>query len=317
MAKPRKNTANKKKKPAFNRPVLALFIVVLLIVAAFFILEKVKKRVIPPVTEKPAITERHKMPMPVHEERPAKESVEHQPYTTALPPPAKHPRKRAIGPGTVAIIVDDMGSSVSEVNELMAIKLPLTFSIIPGLSHVRGVAEAAHARGYQLMIHIPMEPKGYPQQRMEKYGLLLSQSDEEIQKRLEGFLREIPNAQGANNHMGSRFTEDSAKMETVLGFLKGKGLFFIDSKTTPNSVGSSKAREMGVETASRNVFIDNSQDVAAIKGQLEQLAALARRKGAAIGICHPHKTTIQALSETLPELRKSGITFVYAADLVR
>ena len=74
---------------------------------------------------------------------------------------------------------------------------------------------------------------------------------------------------------------------------------------------------MGLETASRNVFIDNVQEVGAIEEQLEQLAAMTQHKGGAIGICHPHKTTIQALSATMPELQRSGITFVYAADLVR
>ena len=313
MAKNRNKSTTRKKKPSGKRPLITLLIVAALIVAAFLLLEKLKKSVPVTVPEKPVTKERHKIPV-----RTERTGVEQQPYSTAiLPPPPVHPRKRAVGPGTVAIIIDDMGSSVREADELMAIKLPLTFSIIPGLAHVKGVAEAAHARGYQLMIHIPMEPQGYPRQRMERYGLLLSQSDEEIRKRLDGFLREVPYAKGANNHMGSRFTEDRAKMGTVLGFLKGKGLFFIDSKTTPHSVGNSLAREMGIETASRNVFIDNVQDVEAIREQLEQLATMARRKGAVIGICHPHKTTIQALAATLPELRKSGITFVYAAELVR
>lgn len=313
MAKRRKNVANSRKKPQGRRPLITLLVVALLIVSAFYLLEKLKKSVPVTIPEKPITKERHKMPV-----RTETVVVEQQPYTTAIAPlPPRHPRKRAFGPGTVAIIIDDMGSSVREADELMAIKLPLTFSIIPGLAHVKGVAEAAHVRGYQLMIHIPMEPRGYPQQRMERYGLLLSQSDEEIRKRLDGFLREVPYAKGANNHMGSRFTEDRGKMGTVLGYLKGKGLFFIDSKTTPLSVGNTLAREMGIENAGRNVFLDNVQDVEAIREQLEQLAEMARRKGGAIGICHPHKATIQALTAAMPELRKSGITFVYAADLVR
>jgi uncharacterized protein len=316
LAKRGKKNAFSKKKPQGKRPIVTLLIVAVLIVSAFFILEKVKRSSVPPpVPEKPVVTERHKMPE--RKERPA-ESVEQQPYTTVIPPlPPRHPRKRAIGPGSVAIIIDDMGSSVREVNELMAINLPLTFSIIPGLAHVKAVAETAHARGYQLMIHIPMEPKGYPRQRMEYYGLLISQSDGEIRKRMDGFLSAVPYAKGANNHMGSRFTEEREKMGTVLGFLKEKGLFFIDSKTSPRSVGNSLAREMGIENAGRNVFLDNVQDVEAIREQLEQLAAIARRKGAAIGICHPHKATIQALAAAMPELQKSGITFVSAADLVR
>ncbi len=313
MAKRRKNVANNRKRPQGKRPLITLLIVAVLIASAFFLLEKLKRSVPPPLPEQPVPAEHHKMPV-----RKGGVAVEQQPYTSAMAPlPPRHPRKRAAGPGTVAIIVDDMGTSIGEVNELMAIRLPLTFSIIPGLAKVKGVAQAAHAGGYQVMIHIPMEPQGYPQQRMEQSGLLLAQSDGEIQKRLNGFLQAVPYARGANNHMGSRFTEDRGKMETVLGFLKGKGLFFIDSRTTPRSVGNSLAREMGLETASRNVFIDNVQDVGAIKEQLEQLAAMARHKGGAIGICHPHKTTIQALSTTMPELQRSGITFVYAAELVR
>ena len=323
MAKRRETKANKRKKPAGSkRPLIYLFMVIAMIVLAFFLLDKLKKSAPVTVQEKPVQEkpvqeivvpiERHKMPA-----RHDNVNIEQQPYTTTIAPLPKHPRKKAFGPGTVAIIVDDMGSSVREVNELMEIRLPLTFSIIPSLAREKGVAEAAHAKGYQVMIHIPMEPQGYPHQRMEKSGLLLSQSDDEIKKRLNGFLKEIPYAIGANNHMGSRFTEDKVKMETVLGFLKERGLFYIDSKTTPHSVGYSLAREMGLETASRNVFIDNVQDVEAIKTQLEQLAGMARRKGVAIGICHPHKATITALTTAMPELRKSGINFVYAADLVR
>ncbi len=316
MAKRRNKAINRRKKPAGKRPLVALIIVVILIGLAFFLLETVKERV--PVTikapEQPVAAERHKMPV-----RPSETEVEQRPYTTAVRPPSppKLPRKRVVGPGSVAIIIDDMGSSLQEVNELTAIKLPLTFSVIPGLAKGKAVAQTAHARGYEVMIHIPMEPQGYPQQRMEQNGLLLSQSDTEIRKRLDEFAQAVPYADGANNHMGSRFTEDRGKMGAVLGFLKGKGLFFIDSKTAADSVGYSLAREMGLETASRNVFLDNVQETAYIRGQLEQLAGIARRKGAAIGICHPHKTTIATLTAMMPELKGAGITFVYVKDLVR
>lgn len=323
MAKRRNIKAKKRNKPAGNkRPLIILIMVIAMIALVFFLLEKLKRSVPVTVPEKP-VQEKPVQIKPVPKgsyKMPVRKdyvNVEHQPYTSTIAPLPKHPRKRALGPGTVAIIVDDMGSSIQEVNELMKIRLPLTFSIIPGLVKSKGVAQTAHAGGYQVMIHIPMEPQGYPHQRMEQSGLLLSQSDDEIHKRLNGFLQEVPYAIGANNHMGSRFTEDRAKMETVLGFLKGRGLFFIDSKTTPHSVGYSLAREMGLETASRNVFIDNVQDVEAIKAQLEQLAGMAHRKGVAIGICHPHKATILALTAAMPELQRSGITFVYASDLVR
>jgi len=308
-----RNAASRRKKPAGKRPILTLLLVVILIVLAFFLLESLRRTVPEKVPEKPVSGDRYRMPS-----RNADIVIEQQPYTSAMMPlPSKHRRKRTTGPGTVAIIVDDMGSSLQEVNSLMVMNLPLTFSIIPGLAKVKDVAEAAHARGFQVMVHLPMEPQGYPRQRLEQNGLLLSQSDAEIEKRLRGYLQSVPFATGANNHMGSRFTEDRAKMATVLGVLKGKGMFFVDSMTTPNSVGYSLAREMGLEAAARHVFLDNVQDVDAIRGQLEELARLARKKGAAIGICHPHKTTILALTAAMPLLHKEGINFVYVSELVR
>jgi polysaccharide deacetylase 2 family uncharacterized protein YibQ len=117
--------------------------------------------------------------------------------------------------------------------------------------------------------------------------------------------------------MGSHFTEERDRMRVVLGLLKEKGAFFIDSRTTPRSQGYDLARSMGLETATRDVFLDNVQETAAIRKQLELLAATARKRGSAIGICHPHKTTLQVLAVALPELQRQGITFVQASALVR
>ena len=126
------------------------------------------------------------------------------------------------GTAVVAIIIDDMGTDVSEVRELMNIGVPLTFSVIPGLHQSREVATVAHNSGYEVMLHIPMEPQGYPQRRLEKNGLLMAYGDKEIEARMRGFMNVIPHAVGANNHMGSRFTEDRGKMDVVLKCPEGK-----------------------------------------------------------------------------------------------
>jgi polysaccharide deacetylase 2 family uncharacterized protein YibQ len=217
----------------------------------------------------------------------------------------------------MAIIVDDMGSSLKEAHELLSIDVPITFSIIPGLPKVKGVAEAAKASGRPVMIHIPMEPQGYPKQRLETNGLLVSYSADELASRTEDLLDAVPDAVGANNHMGSRFTEIEEKMSPVLTVLKKHGLFFIDSRTTPKSRGFELSRKMGIKSGTRNVFLDNEQDVGAIRKQLNSAAALARKRGGVIAICHPHPATIAALKEAVPELQKNGIRFVPAGELVR
>jgi uncharacterized protein len=245
--------------------------------------------------------------------------VEQKQYTSVRTAPIK----KTVSPapsyqaGTVAIIVDDMGSSLKEADELLSIGIPITFSIIPGLQKVKGVAEAAKASGRDVMIHIPMEPQGYPKQRLEANGLLVAYSADELVSRSEKLLEAVPDAVGANNHMGSRFTESEEKMSPVLGVLKKHGLFFIDSRTTPHSKGFELSRKLGLKSAARNVFLDNEQDVAAIKKQLNAAAGMARKKGGVIAICHPHPSTIAALKEAVPELKKTGIRFVPAGELVR
>lgn len=296
-----------------GRNYLLLALIVVLICAIFFVLERTKDKY------------RHTVQLPaIHPElnsMPEKKPMEYAAgaYTSARQLPVT-PKPEKISPsprGTLAVIIDDMGSSLKEAENLAAIGLPVTFAIIPGLANSKKVAQFAHNNGLSVMVHIPMEPKGYPVQKMEKNGLLVSQSNEEIAGRVRSYLKEIPYATGANNHMGSEFTEHEDKMLPVLTVLKENRLFFVDSRTSSNSVGYPLARRLGMTAGTRNVFMDNDQDVEAIKKQLREAARLAGKKGSAIAICHPHPETIQALRELMPVLRGEGIRFVAASELVR
>jgi len=308
-----KKTAEPKQAPLSSKSIRWWHIVVLLILITglLIFLEKVKDSYLQVSAVTPAAVGPTVSPL-------AGDYLQRT-YTTV---PATLLRKRGHSPrkhfsGTLAIIVDDMGSSLNEARELLSINIPLTFSLIPGLPKVTAVAELAESAGRAVMVHLPMEPQGYPQRRLESNGLLVAQSDEEITARTVALLRAVPQATGANNHMGSRFTEHEEKMLPVLKVLKGKGLFFIDSLTTPQSKGIAVAERLGVKAAVRNVFLDNQQDVGEIKKQLYAAAEMSRRKGGVIAICHPHPATITALKEAMPELQRAGITFVSAGEFVR
>jgi polysaccharide deacetylase 2 family uncharacterized protein YibQ len=246
----------------------------------------------------------------------------HQPRTSAKKHPARvtdppDSKPTTAGPRQLAIIIDDMGSSLQEARSLAGIGVPLTFSIIPGLRNYREVAAFAASSGIETMIHIPMQSKGWPERRIEANGLLVSMPAADITARMDEFIRLIPGAVGANNHMGSEFSEHEDKMRAVLGVLKGKGLFFVDSVTSSATVGIRLAKELDMKSGRRNVFLDNEQNDAYIKGQISQAVQLARKNGRAIAICHPHPATIQTLASVLPELHKQGITIVPASQLVR
>ncbi|WP_240732206.1 divergent polysaccharide deacetylase family protein [Geobacter sp. FeAm09] len=250
-------------------------------------------------------------PEPTHKEYPREPAAVEE--EQEQPAPGRKDGAR----GQLAVIIDDMGNSMQEARALAGIGLPVTFSIIPGLRHDRDVADFAAQGGIETMIHIPMQSKGWPQRRLEANGLLLAMDDAAIREHMGDYALRIPRAHGVNNHMGSEFTEHEDKMRTVLEVLKGRGLFFVDSVTTPKTVGLRLAREMGVKTAKRNVFLDNEQDGAYIRGQLAQAVRLARKNGSAIAICHPHPATIATLAEALPTLAGQGITLVPVSRLVR
>ena len=243
----------------------------------------------------------------LHTPQPA-ENQQPLPQVATLPPGGK---------GQLAIIIDDMGTTLQEARSLAAIGVPLTFSVIPGLRSYREVASFAAANGIETMIHIPMQSKGWPQRRLEPNGLLVDMDAAEISERVNGFIRDIPRAVGANNHMGSEFTEHEEKLRPVLEALKERGLFFVDSVTTPASAGQRLARELGVKSSRRQVFLDNEQNSNYIRGQLNQAVRVARKNGAAIAICHPHPATIQVLAALLPGLEQQGVRLVPASKLVR
>lgn len=313
MAQKRNTIKHPRRAGGDRRKLIGAVIVVLLSIAGVFIvLEKMKSSSEQEKTETVAALQTQKRSKATHDSS-------QRAYTSAQQSPAVRPPKtsRPVLRGSIAIIIDDMGASTRDLERLLTINMPLTFAIIPGLAHSRRVAEIAHAKGRGVMIHMPMEPQGYPQQRLEKNGLLLSQSGEEITRRVTTYLQEIPYATGANNHMGSGFTEHEEKMLPVLDVLKQHGMFFVDSKTSSRSVGYSMAVHMGIPAGTRTIFLDNEQSVEKVKSQLNQAARMAAQRGGIIAICHPHPVTIQALVERMPELRRDGITFAAASQLVR
>ena len=168
------------------------------------------------------------------------------------------------------------------------------------------------------MLHLPMEPKGYPARDKDpgKGAILMNTPRKEIAKIIAQDLSGIPYVQGVNNHTGSRLTENKEMMNLILKELKKRKLFFIDSKTSDESVAYREAKRLGLRCGERDVFLDNEIDLDYIKGQIRLLARIALNEGKAIGIGHAHSLTVQAIKETIPELENQGIEFVLVSELV-
>ncbi|MFQ5894391.1 MAG: divergent polysaccharide deacetylase family protein [Nitrospinota bacterium] len=216
----------------------------------------------------------------------------------------------------VAIIVDDLGHQWRPAEELLALDAPLTFAVLPGLAASERIARAAREKRREVLLHLPMEPLGYPWEDPGPGALLQAMGREEWRRRVREALDAVPHAVGVNNHMGSRLTESEEAMEVVLEEVRGRGLFFVDSLTTPRSAASRVGRRLGVPILRRAIFMDNEVEEDAILAALRELIRAAKGAGSAIAIAHPHPATIAALRLGLPELAREGVDLVRVSELL-
>jgi len=214
----------------------------------------------------------------------------------------------------IALIVDDVGYDVERALELLNLRSPMTISIFPQLLYSRHIAKAAHKMGYEIMMHLPMEP-GENLRRNPGF-VMQSMSREELYWILDRDLDSIPHVSGVNNHQGSKMTADEHAMTLVVEYLSEKDLYFIDSRTTNDSVAHKVAMNLGLKSAENDVFLDNEKDLEYIKQRISILMDKADAGGKAIGICHVHPITIQALREMLPLVEQEGFRLVYASEVV-
>lgn len=217
----------------------------------------------------------------------------------------------------IAIIMDDMGRRVSTFEQLLTINLMVTPAILPESNKATASALLLQNAGREYMIHLPMQPKQFPQVSPGANALLLGQSESKTRQLIRRYVELVPGAVGGNNHMGSRYTEDAGAMRVVLDELQQNGLFFIDSKTISSSVAYDEARKLGIPTARRHIFLDNEENVAYIRQQLRKMVRLADAKGEVIAICHPYPETLEAFRQELPWLLQQGVDFVSSSQIVR
>lgn len=234
------------------------------------------------------------------------------PMRPEAPKPAPPPRP--VG-ARMAIVLDDWGENYGLTKQALDIGRPLTLSILPYLHYSKKIAEEAHRNNLGVMLHMPMEPKK-AHERMEPQTILTTTPDADVIRYLDEALGSIPYAEGVNNHTGSKATTDTRVMRLVLGRLKERGLFFVDSFVTKDTVGPDVAREIGLPFAKRGVFIDNVSKKDAILGELKSAGDIALKKGEVVVIGHDRKTTLAAIKEAVPSLEKAGVRLVLVRDLV-
>jgi polysaccharide deacetylase 2 family uncharacterized protein YibQ len=204
----------------------------------------------------------------------------------------------------VAILIDDLGYDKIQAEKFLNMGACFTFSILPHSPYQQEIADAAKERGYDVILHLPMEPREFPKIDPGPGALLLSLPDGDFIRQLNSDLDAVSFIKGVNNHMGSRMTADLGHMVLLLKELQRRNLFFIDSLTTAKSRVGEAARILGIPYYHRDVFLDHIPTRDFIIKQIDLLFSRALRHGTAIGIAHPHDLTFEVLRETIYNLRE-------------
>ena len=217
----------------------------------------------------------------------------------------------------VAIIIDDIGYDLKPVKELLKIKADLTFAILPLCPHTREAAEMFHRAHRETLLHLPMEPVSYPNEKPGNGALFTDMNDEELVFQLEKDIADVPYISGVNNHMGSKFMMDEKKLTLVFNKLKKNKLFFVDSRTSTDTKAFVTAEKVGLPVAARKIFLDNNRDYNEIYNNLINIAPKDGDFSPVIIIGHPYPETIRAISDAMKVLREKGVSIVRVSQIIK
>jgi len=205
---------------------------------------------------------------------------------------------------------------MNNLDRLFAIKIAVTFSVLPNLPYSKRIASLASSKGYEVILHLPLESKDEAAPA-ETGTIMTGMGEKDILALLEKDIASVPGLSGVSNHQGSKATEDKRSMSIILSGLKKKSLYFFDSLVTDKSVCRPAAAQWGVPYVKRDIFLDNENSPEYIEKQMLSLRRAAFKYGSVIAVCHDRKNTITVLNKMMPEFAEEGIRFVYLSEMVK
>lgn len=222
---------------------------------------------------------------------------------------------QALATDKIAIIIDDMGNKHQRGIDMINLPGQLTYSFLPHTPFAQKLANLTHTRGKDVMLHMPMQP--YSNLRLGPGGLTVSLDEDAFRQRVEKNLNAVPHIVGVNNHMGSRLTQDKRSMQLVMqGIREIPHLFFVDSRTTRETIAQRTAMQYDIPSSRRDIFLDHDIKVSSIRKQFHKLIKHAKKHGYATAIGHPHAETLQVLAEELPLLEQKNIQLIPMSRMI-
>jgi polysaccharide deacetylase 2 family uncharacterized protein YibQ len=264
--------------------------------------------------EQPVVAEPLAEPLTESVAEPAAEAVTPEAVAQTAEEPSITPAPSG-SPLYIALIIDDIGYSGPLGERAIALPGAVTYAVLPHTPFGTELAELAHSHSKEVMLHAPMSNLAH--QPLGPGALTDQLNQEDFIATLKGNIDAVPHLQGINNHMGSELTGMQTQMQWVMEVLKERGLYFVDSYTTAESVAGDTAREQEIPTTTRNVFLDNETTAEDIDREFQRLLQTARENGSAVGIGHPYEETLDYLEKALPALAQENIQLISVSEMIR
>jgi len=237
--------------------------------------------------------------------------VDEEPQPVVQPGEGEYPPAEG---ARISLLIDDLGRSVGDVDTLQRLGVPISYAVLPFESRTPEVVEALREREAEILCHLPMAARNGA--NPGPGALSREMAADELTIGTQVALERTPGAVGVNNHMGSDLSSDPAAMRTILEVLAENGLFYVDSRTSADSVGYQMALEVGVPAAERQVFLDSVHETETVMEQFRRLLEVARERGSAIAIGHPSSVTLGVLEQEIPRALAAGYEFVPVSYLL-
>ncbi|WP_374705799.1 divergent polysaccharide deacetylase family protein [Paenibacillus sp. J45TS6] len=219
----------------------------------------------------------------------------------------------------MVIIIDDLGNGMKGTDEMLNMPTTLNVAIMPFLPTTKRDAELAHQKGIDVLVHMPMEPRKGKRDWLGPGAITTDLSDEEIRKRVNAAIDEVPYAVAMNNHMGSKVTSDRRIMSIVLDVCKERGLFFVDSKTDQHSVVAELAAEKGMPPVENDIFLDDQYSISHISRQMRLAEEKLKQQDICVTIGHvgvPGLMTAGIIRDAIPRLT-GKVELISISDMVK
>jgi len=210
--------------------------------------------------------------------------------------------------GIIAIIIDDIGNQEALDERVARLPGAVTLAVLPHTPHSKSVAQLAHSLNKDVMLHAPMESENH--RRLGDGALTQDLGKEQFEAVLQESINAIPHVIGVNNHMGSLLTQNDEAMNWVMNIVQRNNLFFVDSRTSPDSVAGKLAKQYNIPTLSRHVFLDNEQSYEYVDKAFQKTLNISKKTGFALAIGHPYPSTVSYLEAAIPKLAEQGYQLV-------